>query len=309
MPPFMMEQLLFARPQEWHAVTKRMNKIAVSKLMHPVYIETLKSFAKYIGFEITFITADGDRTNAEELKKHADESACIIVQSPNYLGTIEDLETLAAEKKSSVFVHVITEAASLGLLKKPGNMGVDICCGEAQSFGNHMGFGGPHLGFMATDKIFMRKLPGRIVGESVDRHGNRTLTLTLRPREQDIRREKATSNICTNNGNAMLRAVIYLALMGKKGLREVAVQSFDKAHYLAEKCQERGFELVNKNPFFNEFTIKITGSTKDLQKKMLVKGYVILDISSEGMLILSATEMNSKKSIEDFVFALSEVTK
>jgi glycine cleavage system P protein (glycine dehydrogenase) subunit 1 len=288
---------------------KRATKIAVSELLHPAYIETLKSYAKNIGFEIVYIPADGDRTSVEELKKVSGGVACVIVQSPNFLGTIEDIEALTAEKSTSVFVQVITETISLGLLKRPGDMGVDICCGEAQSFGIPMGFGGPHLGFMATDKKFMRKLPGRIVGESVDRHGNRSLTLTLRPREQDIKREKATSNICTNNGNAMLRGIIYLALMGKKGLREVAKQNFDKAHYLAKKLQENGFQLKNENPFFNEVTIIIPDAPENLQETMLKKGFVVTNVTDDGLLILSATEMNSKKSMDEFARALTEVTR
>lgn len=286
----------------------RSNSVAISELVNPVFIDTLKSFAGNIGFDVSIIPADGDRTSAENLSRLADDNACIIVQSPNYLGTIEDIDSLTAVKGRSAFIQVIAEVTSLGLLKRPGDMGVDICCGEAQSFGMKLNFGGPYLGFMSSDKKYMRKLPGRIVGESVDRHGNRSLTLTLRPREQDIRREKATSNICTNNGNCMLRAIIYLALMGKKGLREVARQCFDKAHFLADTLQSKGFKVINEHPFFNEFTIQLNDPPCNLQEIMLAKGHLILKPDSNNRLILSATEKSTKSGIEGFVRTLQEVS-
>jgi glycine dehydrogenase subunit 1 len=285
----------------------RSNSIAISELVNPAYIDTLKSFARNIGFSVSIISADGDRTSKEALEKLANENACVIVQSPNCLGTIEDIEALNGVKGKSIFIQVIAEAVSLGLLKRPGDMGVDICCGEAQSFGISLNFGGPYLGFVSSAKKFMRKLPGRIVGESVDRHGNRSLTLTLRPREQDIRREKATSNICTNNGNTMLRAIIYLALMGKMGLREVARQSCDKAHYLAETLRNKGVKVINEHPFFNEFAIELDNPPANLQELMLDRGYLIIKPDKIGHLIISATEKNTKPGIEGFVKTLQEL--
>ncbi|HOO96142.1 MAG TPA: aminomethyl-transferring glycine dehydrogenase subunit GcvPA [Caldisericia bacterium] len=291
----------------------RKNKVVVSGLINPSYLKTLETFAKFIGFEVVVVKADGDRTDKQALVEASADAACVIVQSPNVLGTIEDVESLSKATEGITFVQVVAEAASLGLLKRPGDMGAKICCGEAQSFGIPMGFGGPHLGFISATVDFMRKLPGRIVGESVDRHGNRALTLTLRPREQDIRREKATSNICTNNGNCMLRAIIYLSLLGKKGLRDVAKQSYNKAHYLADKLKNAGLKLVNTNPFFNEFVIELPNKPADFAEKMVGKGFVVspttVDSVGSHHLVVAVTEMNSKESMDGFVVALSEVTR
>ncbi len=288
------------------------NCVAISKLVHPSYIEVLKSFASFVGIEVKVVPAKGDRTDADGLKNVARDCACTIVQSPNVMGAIEDIEALAkaAKEVGSYFVHSVVEAISLGLLKRPGGMGVDICCGEAQSFGNPVAFGGPPLGFITCTEEFIRRLPGRIVGESVDRNGNRALTLTLRPREQDIRREKATSNICTNNNNTMLRALIYLLLMGKKGLREVAMQSFDKAHYLAQKAKSAGFAIANTSPFFNELVITLKKRPANFATEMLKRGFVVSQTMVPGnpnAVIVAVTEMITKDEIDAFVSTLAEV--
>jgi len=290
--------------------------IAISNLVHPSYVETLKSFASFDGFEIRVINNHGTRTCPDHTKRIAGEVAAIIIQSPNVTGTIEDVESLSriAKENGTYFIQVITEVASFGILKQPGKCGVDICCGEAQSFGNALSFGGPHMGFITCTEEFLRRLPGRIVGETTDRHGNRALTLTLRPREQDIKREKATSNICTNNSNSMLRSLIYLLLMGKQGLREVATQCYNKTHYLADKAKESEFEIVNTDSFFNEVTLKLHNKPANFDKEMLSRGFIVSPTTPqlhEGMkmLVVAVTEMITKDEIDAFISTLAEVVK
>lgn len=290
--------------------------VSISNLVHPSYIETLKSFAAYQGFEVKVIPNKGDRVDLEAVKAAAKESASVIIQSPNVTGTIEDVESVskAVKENGGYLIQNITEAISLGLLKRPGEMGVDICVGDAQSFGNYLAFGGPHLGFVTCTEEFLRKLPGRIVGETTDRNGKTCLTMTLRPREQDIKREKATSNICTNNSNSMLRGLIYVLLMGKKGLREVAVQCYDKAHYLSKKAEEEGIKTANQNPFFNEVTLILPKKPETFLVDMLAKGFVVsptttpLD-NSQIMITVAVTEMITKDEIDAFVSTLAEVAR
>lgn len=288
--------------------------VAISETCHPDYIATLQSFANFAGFEVKIIPAKGTHTDIDKVKEITKSVAAVIVQSPNVTGTIEDVEELVKATKTdqTFFVQVITETISLGLLKRPADMGVDICTGDAQSFGNHLMFGGPHLGFLTVTEEFLRKIPGRIVGESVDRNGTRSLTLTLRPREQDIKREKATSNICTNNSNTMLRALIYLMLMGKQGLREVAQQNFDKAHYFAEAAKKAGFAVVNDGEFFNEVTIKLPGTFDGFREEMLQKGFLVSSTRVPGVdkaITVAVTEMITKDEIDAFVDTLREVAR
>ncbi len=288
--------------------------VAISETCHPDYIETLKTFASFAGFEVKTIPAKGTHTDIDKVKEITKSVAAVIVQSPNVTGTIEDVEELVKATKTdqTFFVQVITETISLGLLKRPADMGVDICTGDAQSFGNHLMFGGPHLGFLTVTEEFLRKIPGRIVGESVDRNGTRSLTLTLRPREQDIKREKATSNICTNNSNTMLRALIYLMLMGKQGLREVAQQNFDKAHYFADAAKKAGFAVVNDGEFFNEVTIKLPGTFEGFREEMLQKGFLVSSTKVpcvDKAVTVAVTEMITKDEIDAFVDTLKEVAR
>ncbi|MFS8541376.1 MAG: aminomethyl-transferring glycine dehydrogenase subunit GcvPA, partial [Tissierellales bacterium] len=209
------------------ANVSRKNQIIVSKTVNPQYREVLNTYAHLQKLEVIEIDDDGGVTNLEELKKHvSDNTAAVIVQNPNFFGIIEDLkaiEEITHSQKKALFIDIVNPI-SLGILKKPADLGVDIVVGEAQPLGIPLQFGGPYLGFIATRKQFMRKLPGRIVGQTVDVDGRRGYVLTLQAREQHIRREKATSNICSNQGINTLAAVVYLVTLGKKGLREVATQ-------------------------------------------------------------------------------------
>jgi glycine dehydrogenase subunit 1 len=209
----------------------RRRKIRVSRALHPSYVQVLRTYTQGLDAEIEWLelAADG-RTAASQSDAG---TACVIVQSPNFFGCVEDLEPFAeaAHAAGALLVSVTNEALALALLRDPGSAGADIACGEAQSFGVPLGFGGPHVGFMAARQKHVRQLPGRLIGETVDTSGERAFVMTLTTREQHIRRERATSNICTNQGLMALRATIYLALLGRRGLRKLAEINLALAGY------------------------------------------------------------------------------
>lgn len=252
------------------ASVNKKKKVLVSETLNPSSRKVLDNYAKGQGIEVVLINEKDGVTDIEDLKNKIDDDvACVMVQSPNFFGIIEDLEECAnithTAKKAS-FVAAV-DPISLGILKKPGDMGADVVIGEGQALGIATEFGGPLLGFMCTTEKFLRKLPGRIVGQTVDNNGKRCYVLTLTAREQHIRREKATSNICSNQGVNTLAATIYMCLLGKNGLREVAIQSMSKAHYLQSKLEEKGFKLKWNQPFFKEFVVE--GLTADKQRELL----------------------------------------
>lgn len=212
-------------------------KVVISSALHPEYREVVSTYLKTqqvrVG-EIMHCTEAG-MTLPEAVEKHIDEeTSCLVIQHPNFFGSLEDLKALGelAHKNGAVFIVVITEPVSLGLLKSPGELGADILVGEGQSLGNSLSFGGPYLGFFATREKYMRQMPGRLVGKTTDKGGNRGFILTLSTREQHIRREKATSNICTNEGLCALAATVYMCILGKKGMMELARLNLSKAEYL-----------------------------------------------------------------------------
>ena len=217
-------------------VTRR-DKIVVAKSVHKEYREVATTYAQHGDTEIVEIGFDEATGRVNGLEALDDKTAALVVQSPNFFGCIEDLRSLAdaAHAVGALFVVVVTEAISFGLLKTPGECGADIVVGEGQSWGVPMSFGGPHLGLFATQEKFVRQMPGRLCGVAYDKNGNRGFVLTLSTREQHIRREKATSNICTNQGLIALAATIYMETMGKKGLQEVAMQNAQKAAYAANR--------------------------------------------------------------------------
>jgi len=239
-------------------VTRR-NKIVVAESVHPEYREVARTYTQHGEAEIVNVAFNEKTGRVADLSVLDDNTAALVVQSPNFLGCVENLERLAgaAHAVGALFVVVVTEAISLGLLKSPGASGADIVVGEGQSFGIPMSFGGPHVGLFATQEKFVRQMPGRLCGVAYDKDGNRGFVLTLSTREQHIRREKATSNICTNQGLIALAATIYMEAMGKKGLQEVAVQNAQKAEYAARRIAEvEGFETVFSAPTFNEFVVR-----------------------------------------------------
>ncbi len=242
--------------------------VMVSRAVHPHYREVLCTYAWANDLEIREVpvndgTSGGDGTG----EAPDDRTAALVVQNPNFFGCIEDLEACAksAHEKGALLVALVTEPVSMGLLKPPGDCGADIACGEASGLGNYMGFGGPALGFMAVRRDFMRTLPGRLVGRSVDVDGREAYVLTLQTREQHIRRERATSNICTNQGLCALRTVMYLSLLGPR-LRELAELNHRLASYCSRRLEDGGYRIMFNRPFFNEIAVQVPGTEQAIQR-------------------------------------------
>lgn len=241
------------------SVTRRHGRVVVADSVHPEYRAILQTYLANLEPEVVTVETERGRLDPDRLAKAVtDETAAVLLQYPNVFGQLEEIELLvdAAHRRGALAI-VSVDPISLGLLRRPGSYGADIVVAEGQSLGNPLAYGGPYLGIMACREEYVRKMPGRIVGQTVDRRGTRCWVLTLQTREQHIRREKATSNICTNQGLLALRASIYLAAMGPSGLREVAEQSTRKAHYAAERlAQVPGLSLAFDGPFFKEFVLR-----------------------------------------------------
>ncbi len=296
-------------------ITRR-EEIIISKTIHPEYREVVKTYAQAKNLKIIELGYENGITSLEELgKKVSDKTAAVLIQNPNFFGSLENVKEIEriAHKNKVLLVVAIVEPTSLGLLKPPGELGADIVVGEGQSFGNPISFGGPYLGFMATKDKYMRKLPGRLVGATTDSKGRRGYILTLQAREQHIRREKATSNICTNEALCALAATICLVSLGKEGLRKVAELSTKKAHYVFEKIKGiEGFEEVFSSPFYNEFVIKCKDTKKINQ--ILLKERIIGPLELEryypelkNHLLFCTTEMNSREEMDELVNILRKI--
>jgi glycine dehydrogenase subunit 1 len=303
----MAEAYLMAR-----RVTRR-DKIVVAETVHPEYREVARTYSQHSDSEIVTASCDHESGRVGDLSALDDKTAALVVQSPNFFGCIEDLKTLAdkAHAVGSLFVVVVTEAISFGLLKTPGECGADIVVGEGQSWGVPMSFGGPHVGLFATQEKFVRQMPGRLCGIAYDKNGKRGFVLTLSTREQHIRREKATSNICTNQGLIALAATIYMETMGKQGLQDVAMQNAQKAAYAASEIAKiDGFSLPFSAPRFNEFVVRGPRSAAALLNAAREKGVIGgLSLSKyyagqDNDILVAVTETNSKTQIDALVDAL-----
>ena len=256
----------------------RLKRVAISRLIHPHYRRVVRTYFEPTGYEVVELpylpNGKTDLSSTESLK----DTAAIAIQSPNFFGCIEDLYPFAekAHEIKALFVTAFSEPLAYGLLKNPGALGADIACGEGQSLGIPQSFGGPGLGMFATKMAYVRNMPGRVAGKTVDLEGRRGFVLTLAAREQHIRREKATSNICTNNSLCALAAAMYMALLGKTGIRELARLNYDKAEYLKGKLQGIGFKIPFASPTFNEFVVEVPQdfekTYQELLKKRIVAG-------------------------------------
>jgi glycine dehydrogenase subunit 1 len=252
------------------------SKVLIAESVHPEYRQTVTTYLANLSKTVVTLPTPGGFLDPDELKKSLDkQTLCVIVQHPNFFGHLEEVEAVAKLCKDNGALFIVSfDPISVGVLKRPGQYGADIAVGEGQSLGTPMGFGGPYLGIMACRDQFVRKIPGRLVGQTVDRNGKRCWVLTLQTREQHIRREKATSNICTNQGLFALRAAVYLTALGPQGLRETANLCLQKAHYLADQLATiPGVSLAFQRPFFKEFTLQVPGNVPALLKKMLAAGY------------------------------------
>jgi glycine dehydrogenase subunit 1 len=299
-------------------ITER-RRIVVSKAVHPEYRQVLATYSNAYGLDVTEVgCADGLTDLGDLQNKMDDNTAVAIIQSPNFFGAIENQKEIGevVHKKDSMFVSTIAEPISLGLLKPPGDLGADMVVGEGQALGNRLSFGGPHLGFMTTKREFLKKIPGRISGLTVDRKGDSGFILTLQTREQHVRRERATSNICTNQAANALAATIYMALLGKRGFSEVAKICAHKAHYAQKRISEiQGFNPTFSAPFFNEFAIVCPSSPREINSALLKRnilgglklGRYYKDHDSS--MLFCTTELNSKEGIDRLVDALSEVSE
>jgi len=281
---------------------KRRNKILICRTVHPEYREVLQTYTRHQGIPVLEVAYGRDgRVNVDDLKgKLDDDVAAVIVQSPNFFGIIEQLREISSvlSKHGALLIVVFTEAVSLGLLEPPTD--ADIVVGELQSFAISPSYGGPYAGIIATREKYMRQLPGRLVGETTDTDGRRAFCLTLATREQHIRREKATSNICTNQALLALMATVFMTVYGKEGLRELAEQNLAKAHYLAGKLS-----LQFDSPFFNEFVVRTNGRSPDqinarLAQHKIIGGLPLARFYPElpNAMLLCATEMNRRKEMD-----------
>ena len=257
-------------------ITKRVGRIVVAGTVHPEYRAILQTFMTNLEPELVTVPFVDGRVDLDTLQEALDnETAAVVIQQPNFFGQLEDVETIVdlAHQRGALAILSV-DPISLGLLKKPGDYGADIVVGEGQCLGNPMTYGGPYLGIMTCREEFVRKMPGRIVGQTVDQSGKRCWTLTLQTREQHIRREKATSNICTNQGLLALRASIYLATIGPRGLRQAAELSTRKAHYAARQLAALpGIQLAFDGPFFKEFVIRVDRDSLALLDEVGRLGY------------------------------------
>lgn len=292
------------------ASTKKTDTVLVSATLDPKAVPVVKTYAHFHGFKVeTIAETDGvtDKAQMEERLK-AGGVAGVIVQQPNYHGIVEDYSGFAdaCHAQKSLFV-INSVAADLALLKTPGEWGADIAVGDGQSLGIPMAFGGPSVGYMCCREKQMRKMPGRIVGKTVDNRGQRVYVLTLQAREQHIRRQKATSNICSNESLMALFVTIYMSVMGKEGVKEAAKMSFDGAHYLHDQLLETGrFEERYNQPFFNEFCLRYKGDVDSLQKRFIENG-IMGGIKVEADTIMFAvTEKRTKEEIHRLVNIVKE---
>ncbi len=287
-------------------------KILVAKSVHPQYREVIQTYSRNLDLSVVEIAySDRGEVDFEDLNKKLDEdTSAVLIQSPNFFGVIENIANISAltHERQALSVVVVAEPVSFGILEAPGNLGADIVSGEGQSFGIHLSFGGPYLGFMACQKEFLRQFPGRIAGETKDVDGKRGFVLTLSTREQHIRRERATSNICTNQAWCALRATIFLELLGKKGLKELAWQNIQKANYARDKItQIKGIKPRFRGACFNEFILEFKNPWADidtfLQEKGIIGGLSVEESYPElaNCVLVCFTESHKKEDIDRFI--------
>lgn len=289
---------------------KKVTKVLVSKTVDPKVLRVVETYAKFQGIEIELIEEKNGVTDRDDMQRRLDEGgvAGVVVQMPNYHGIVEDYSGFADaihEKKALMIVNSV--AADLAVLKTPAEWGADIAVGDCQSLGIPMTFGGPGVGYMCCKEKLVRKMPGRIVGLTQDNRGQRAFVLTLQAREQHIRRQKATSNICSNQSLMALFVTIYMSLMGKEGLKEAAQLSYAGAHYLCDELLKTGkFTLAYDKPFLNEFCVKYNGDIDALQERFLAEGFLGGVKVADDTIMFAVTEKRTKEEIDELVNIVKE---
>ena len=289
---------------------KKCNKVLASRTVDPKTMQVVETYAKYHGFDIEMIDEKDGTTDREDMCRRLAEGgvAGVILQMPNYYGIVEDYTGFADDIHESKALMIMNSvAADLAVLKSPGEWGADIAVGDGQSLGIPMSFGGPSVGYMCCNEKLIRKMPGRIVGLTKDNRGQRAFVLTLQAREQHIRRQKATSNICSNESLMALYVTIYMSLMGKEGLKEAAELSYAGAHYLCDELLKTGrFTMAYDKPFFNEFCVRYDGDIDALQERCIAAGYLAGVKIDEHTLMLAVTEKRQKHEIDELVELMKE---
>lgn len=289
-------------------------KVILSQSLHPQYREVTRTYHQ--GRDVQIVGDDKARTLNELADLLDADTAMLAVGYPNFFGQVEDLTQLADKvHDAGALLVVVANPLALGLFKSPGAMGADMVVGEAQTLGVPLSYGGPYLGYFAIRKQHVRKIAGRIIGETVDSEGKRAYVMTLRPREQDIKRERASSNICTNQGLMALAAGVYLSLMGKNGMRQVAELNYHKAHYAAERIDKiTGFKVHRDKPFFNEFVVKCLKPVEEINQMLINNGIIGgYDLGRDypalkDNMLICVTEMNTRAEIDKLVELLESVS-
>ncbi len=302
-----------------HRITRRSRAVLAGGL-HPHYRAVVETLSRYSGQEVVALEPIPNGGGGDIVAAIDDETSCVVVQMPDYFGGLHDLAPIAAaaHERGALLVAVVTEVISLGALRSPGEMGADIVVAEGQSLGNGLNFGGPYVGLFATREKYVRQMPGRICGETVDAAGRRGFVLTLSTREQHIRRERATSNICTNSGLCALAFTIHLSLLGEAGLRRLAQLNHASAVGLADALTEiDGVELMTPE-FFNEFTVRVPGNGTEIIERLAEKGVLggvpVARLEPDrpdlhDLIVVAATEVNRQDDIAAYRNALAEVLR
>lgn len=292
---------------------RKSTKVLASRTVDPKILRVVETYAKYNGFNVEMIDEKNGITDREDMRRRLAEGgvAGVILQAPNYYGIVEDYTGFADDihgKKALMIMNSV--AADLAVLKTPGEWGADIAVGDGQSLGIPMSFGGAYVGYLCCSEKLIRKMPGRIVGMTKDNRGQRAFVLTLQAREQHIRRQKATSNICSNQSLMTLNVTIYMSLMGKEGLKEAAEMSYAGAHYLCDELVKTGrFTMAYNQPFFNEFCVKYDGDIDALQERCAAAGYLAGIKIDDHTLMLAVTEKRKKHEIDELVELMKEGAK
>ncbi|MBM7633677.1 aminomethyl-transferring glycine dehydrogenase subunit GcvPA [Geomicrobium sediminis] len=289
-------------------------RVLVSDTVHPEARDVIDTYVLGPRLNVASVNEAKGKTDVNDLKEKLDDDVCaVVVQYPNFYGGIEDLKAIReACDESGAMMIVKSNPLALGVLTPPGEFGADVVVGDTQPFGIPSQYGGPHCGYFATKKALMRKVPGRLVGQTVDEDGTRGFVLTLQAREQHIRRDKATSNICSNQALNALGSSVAMTALGKSGLKELAVHNLKKAHYAKQQVENAGFTIVNEGPHFNEFVVDVGSNVVEVNKKLIDKGFIggldlgRFDQASDNHMLVCVTEMRTKEEIDRFVKALEE---
>ena len=298
-----------------HDVTGK-SEVIISEAVHPEYREVLKNYTRGLGITIRTVPLENGQTDVESLDRMiSDSSACVIVQQPNFFGYLEDVVAIGkiAERYPALFISCV-DPISLGILKAPADYSADVAVGEGQSLGNQMNFGGPYLGIFACRRDYLRRVPGHLISSAVDKNGKIGYVLTLQTREQHIRRERATSNICTSETLNAIAAAVYMSYLGPQGIREVANQCLQKAHYAYERLRSIDYlEPLSSAPFFKEFTFKSNKPIVEINKRLLSEGIIGgIDVGRfypqhQDTILFCVTEKRTKEEIDMLVEVMGMV--